>query len=87
MLPKLNLDLTTEQQFMLQVYQQQIAKLSLEDCGKLLLETITQNMMKDNVIKNLLRADAMGELKSKQLPKLQEKTTDQHINTLLQNHD
>lgn len=57
MLPKLNLDLTTEQQFMLQVYQQQIAKLSPEDCGKLLLETITQNMMKDNVIKTLLRSD------------------------------
>lgn len=58
MLPKLNLDLTTEQQFMLQVYQQQIAKLSPEDCGKLLLEIMTQNMMKDNVIKTLLRSDA-----------------------------
>ena len=58
MLPKLNLNLTVEQQFMLQVYQQQIAKLSLEDCNKLLLETITQNMVKDNVIKNLLRSDA-----------------------------
>lgn len=58
MLPKLNLDLTVEQRFMLQVYQQQIANLSPEDCGKLLIETITQNMMKDNVIKNLLRSDA-----------------------------
>jgi len=58
MLPKLNLNLTTEQQFMLQVYQQQIAKLSPEECGKLLLETIIQNMMKDNVIKALLRSDA-----------------------------
>jgi len=58
MLPKLNLDLTTEQQFMLQVYQQQIANLSPEDCYKMLLEIITQNMMKDNVIKTLLRSDA-----------------------------
>lgn len=58
MLPELNLNLTIEQRFMLQVYQQQIAKLSLEDCGKLLLETITQNMVKDNVIKDLLRSDA-----------------------------
>lgn len=58
MLPKLNLELTTEQQFMLRVYQQQIAKLSPEDCGKLLLETITQNMMKDNAIKALLKSDA-----------------------------
>lgn len=58
MLPKLNLDLTIEQQFMLRVYQQQIAKLSPEDCCKMLLEIITQNMMKDNVIKTLLRSDA-----------------------------
>ena len=57
MLPKLNLNLTTEQQFMLQVYQQQIANLSPEDCCKFLLETITQNMVKDNVIKTLLRSD------------------------------
>lgn len=58
MLPKLSLILTIEQQFMLQVYQQQIAKLSPESCHKLLLETITQNMIKDNVIKDLLRSDA-----------------------------
>ena len=58
MLPKLNLDLTTEQQFMLQVYQQQIANLSPEDCRRMLLQTITQNMAKDNVIKTLLRSDA-----------------------------
>lgn len=58
MLPKLNLKLTTEQQFMLQVYQQQIANLSPEDCCKMLVEIITQNMMKDNVIKTLLRSDA-----------------------------
>lgn len=43
---------------MLQVYQQQIAKLSPEDICKMLLETITQNMMKDNVIKTLLKSDA-----------------------------
>lgn len=58
MLPKLNLDLTTEQQFMLQVYQQQIAELSLDDCCRMLLETITQNMVKDNVIKDLLKSNA-----------------------------
>lgn len=57
MLPKLNLDLTTEQQFMLQVYQQQIADLSPENHCKMLLEIITQNMIKDNVIKTLLRSD------------------------------
>ncbi|MEG4406382.1 NblA/ycf18 family protein [Microcoleus sp. MON2_D5] len=57
MLPKLNLELTVEQQFMLQVYQKQIANLSPEDCCKMLLETITQNMMKDNAIKTLLRVD------------------------------
>lgn len=57
MLPKLNLELTIEQQFNLQVYQQQIANLSAEECCKLLLEVITQNMMKDNVIKTLLRSD------------------------------
>lgn len=58
MLPRLNLDLTVEQRFMLQVYQKEIANLSPEDCCKLLFETITQNMMKDNVIKTLLRSDA-----------------------------
>lgn len=58
MLPKLNLTLTIEQQFMLQVYQQQIANLSPEDCCKMLLQTITQNMVKDNVIKDLLKSDA-----------------------------
>jgi len=58
MLPKLNLDLTIEQRFMLQVYQKEIANLSPEDCRKLLLEIITQNMVKDNVVKTLLRSDA-----------------------------
>ncbi|MEG5173230.1 NblA/ycf18 family protein [Microcoleus sp. B3-D7] len=63
MLPKLNLELTIEQEFKLQVYQKQIANLSTEECCKLLLEIITQNMIKDNLIKNLLRSGSNGDIK------------------------
>lgn len=47
-------ELTLEQQFKLKVYEQQSKLLSQEECQILLVEIVRQNMIKDNVIKNLL---------------------------------
>lgn len=52
---KLELNLTFEQQFKLKVYQEQIKLISLEESRILLIEMMRQNMIKDNVIKDLLR--------------------------------
>ncbi len=48
-------DLSLEQKFNLKVYEEQVKNLSLEESHKYLLEVIRQLMMKDNMIKHLLR--------------------------------
>lgn len=52
---KTDLELTLEQQFKLKVYREQIKLISLEESRILLGEMMRQNMIKDNVIKDLLR--------------------------------
>ena len=51
---KIQLELTLEQQFKLKVCVEQSKLLSLEECRIGLLEMVRQNMIKDNVIKDLL---------------------------------
>jgi hypothetical protein len=48
-------DLSLEQKFNLKVYEEQVKNLSLEESHKYLLEVIRQLMMKDNMIKHLLK--------------------------------
>ncbi|MEG4802069.1 NblA/ycf18 family protein [Microcoleus sp. ARI1-B5] len=51
----ISLELTMEQQFKLKVYIEQTKLLSSEEARILLVEMMRQNMIKDNVIKNLLK--------------------------------
>lgn len=48
------IELTLEQQFKLKVYVERIKLISLEESRILLVEIMRQNMIKDNVIKDLL---------------------------------
>ncbi|MEG3981824.1 NblA/ycf18 family protein [Microcoleus sp. D3_18a_C4] len=52
---KIELELTIEQQFKLKIYANQAQSLTLEESRILLVEMMRQNMVKDNVIKDLLR--------------------------------
>ena len=52
---KTELELTLEQQFKLKVYIERIRLISLEESRILLVEVMRQNMIKDNVIKDLLK--------------------------------
>ena len=47
--------LTLEQQFKLQVLKDQVSDLSKEQAQEYLLEMFRQMMVKDNLVKNLLR--------------------------------
>ncbi|NJR22775.1 MAG: phycobilisome degradation protein NblA [Richelia sp. CSU_2_1] len=49
------IELTLEQQFRLQMYAEQIKSISEIEAKKLLVEVMRQNMVKDNVIKDLMR--------------------------------
>ncbi|BAY63899.1 MULTISPECIES: NblA/ycf18 family protein [Calothrix] len=49
------IDLNLEQKFNLKVYEEQIKALSQEESQKLLLEVLRQLMVKDNMIKHLLK--------------------------------
>ncbi|MGB7709287.1 MAG: NblA/ycf18 family protein [Microcoleus sp.] len=51
---KIGTELTLEQEFKLKVYVEQSKLLSPEESRILLVEVMRQNMIKDNVIKNLL---------------------------------
>jgi len=53
---KTELELTLEQQFKLKVYIERIKLISLEESHILLAEMMRQNMIKDNVIKDLLNS-------------------------------
>lgn len=52
---KTELELTLEQQFKLKIYVERIKLISLEESRILLAEMMRQNMIKDNVIKELLK--------------------------------
>ncbi|NJR70152.1 MAG: phycobilisome degradation protein nblA [Synechococcales cyanobacterium CRU_2_2] len=56
------LSLTLEQQFNMQVYQDQVKSMSSEQAQECLLEVMRQLMIKDNVIRHLVK-------KSKPSPK------------------
>jgi hypothetical protein len=47
--------LTIEQQFRLQTLKQQVAELSREQAQEYLLEVLRQMMVKDNLVKHLLK--------------------------------
>ncbi|MCS6959425.1 MAG: NblA/ycf18 family protein [Pseudanabaenaceae cyanobacterium SKYGB_i_bin29] len=49
------LELTLEQEFNLKVYEEQVKKLTLEQSQEFVLELLRQLMIKDNVIKHLLK--------------------------------
>jgi hypothetical protein len=57
----LPIELTMEQQFNLRMYETQIKKMSPEQSQQMLLETLTQLMIKDNVIRHLMK-QGMGDL-------------------------
>lgn len=49
------LELTLEQEFSLKVYEEQVKKLTLEQSQEFVLELLRQLMIKDNVIKHLIK--------------------------------
>jgi hypothetical protein len=51
----LPLTLTIEQQFNMKVYQDQVKNLSAEQAQEMLLELMRQMMVKDNVIRHLMK--------------------------------
>jgi hypothetical protein len=50
------LELTIEQQFRLQAMKRSLEDIELEELKMLLLESICQMMVKDNIIKDLLKS-------------------------------
>lgn len=48
-------ELTLEQQFQLQVLRDQVRNLSQEDAQNYVLEVVQQMMVKDNLVKHLLK--------------------------------
>jgi hypothetical protein len=57
----LPLELTMEQQFYLRAYADDAKKLTAEQAQQLLLDVMKQAMIKDNVIRHLMR-QGMGDL-------------------------
>jgi hypothetical protein len=55
MLPKLDLELTLEQQFQLQIIEKELAMMSQEKLKDLLLKTSHMLMVKENVIRALTK--------------------------------
>jgi hypothetical protein len=53
----LPLDLTLEQQFNLKLYESQVRDLSGEQAQQFLLEVMRQLMIKENVIRHLMKED------------------------------
>jgi len=51
----LPLTLTIEQQFNMKVYEDQVKNLSPEQAQEMLLELMRQMMIKDNVVKHLMK--------------------------------
>jgi hypothetical protein len=55
MLPKLDFELTLEQQFQMQLIEQELANMSQEKLKSLLLRTSHLLMVKENVIRSLTK--------------------------------
>jgi Phycobilisome degradation protein nblA len=55
----LGLELSLEQRFSLQQYQQQVTHLSPEQMQEFLMETFRQLMIKDNIIRSLIKSRPM----------------------------
>ncbi|MFM7425171.1 MAG: NblA/ycf18 family protein [Elainella sp.] len=51
----LPMELSLEQQFNLKVYEDQVQELSHEEVQQFLLEVLRQLMIKDNILKHLLK--------------------------------
>jgi hypothetical protein len=51
----LPIELTLEQQFNLRGYQQQVQSLSQEQAQEFLIEVLRQLMLKDNLVKHMLK--------------------------------
>lgn len=54
-MPHLQLELSIEQEFALKVYRNEVKALSQEKAQEFLVEVLRQLMVKDNVIKSMLR--------------------------------
>jgi Phycobilisome degradation protein nblA len=54
----LELELSLEQQFSLNLYEKQVTKLSRDQAQELLIAVIQQLMIKDNAIRSLIRSGA-----------------------------
>ena len=52
---KVPVQLTLEQQFKLKVFQEEVARLSQEQAQKYLLEMLRQMMVKENMLKSLMK--------------------------------
>jgi hypothetical protein len=54
----IKLELTLQQQFRLQAMKRSLSTMEVEEVKTLLLESVSQMMVKDNVIKGLLRGES-----------------------------
>jgi len=54
------MELSLEQKFNLKLYEEQIKSLSQEESQKFLLEVLRQLMVKDNMLKHLLKQNPSG---------------------------
>lgn len=54
---ELNLDLSLEQQFKMKLFEQSIAAMNSEEARSLLLEASKLLMVKDNIIKSLIKSN------------------------------
>ena len=53
------MDLSLEQQFKLKLYEEEVKGLSPEESQQFLLEVLRQLMVKDNMVKHLLRKNVL----------------------------
>ncbi|ATS19029.1 NblA/ycf18 family protein [Synechococcus sp. PCC 6717] len=56
--PELNVDLSFEQEFQMRVMEEQVGAMSLQQTRELLLQASRLLMMKDNVIRSLVKRAA-----------------------------
>ncbi|CAN8067036.1 unnamed protein product [Agarophyton chilense] len=56
-LPEKPNELTLAQQLLMKQYEDQVARMSGDDCRKLAVEVVRQMMVKDNIIKKMLNRD------------------------------
>jgi hypothetical protein len=54
------MELSLEQQFNLKLYEEQMKGLSAEETQQFLLEMMRQLMLKDNIIKHLMKSQLLG---------------------------